>query len=157
MVRQTTKEERELIISLFQKGNSQRKIAQIINRSASTVQHIIERYTKEGRIRDKPRNKGRRKLNDKDERWIVRQIQVNPHKSVPEITNDLNDSLGKEVHPQTVRRVLWRADYKGRLARKKPFISKKNKQRDYCLLELTLLRDMNSGKMLFLRTRQKLI
>lgn len=52
MGRQTTLEERQLVIFHHKKNKSQREIAKILNRSASTIQHIIERYNRENRVKN---------------------------------------------------------------------------------------------------------
>jgi transposase len=46
----TTLKERQLVIYHFNKGNSLREITEIIQRSHTTVQHIIERYRKENTL-----------------------------------------------------------------------------------------------------------
>jgi transposase len=45
-----TLKERQLVIYHFNNGNSLRKITEIIQRSHTTVQHIIERYRKGNRL-----------------------------------------------------------------------------------------------------------
>lgn len=54
-----------------------------------------------------------------DERWIVRKIRENPKLSVPKLTNEVEKYLGKEVNPETVRKVLRKENFHGRVARKK--------------------------------------
>lgn len=51
--RRTSIEMRELIMPHFLTAVSQRKIAQIVTKSASIVQHIIEPYDKENRVHNK--------------------------------------------------------------------------------------------------------
>lgn len=51
MGRRTTIDQRELVIHHFKNGQSQRKIAEMINLAASTVQHIIERFLRENTVK----------------------------------------------------------------------------------------------------------
>ena len=55
MGHRTTLEQRKLVIHHFKIGTTQRKISEILNLPSSTVQHIIERYSKENRIQIKGR------------------------------------------------------------------------------------------------------
>lgn len=128
MGRQTTLEERQLVIFHHKKNKSQREIAKILNRSASTIQHIIERYNRENRVKNKRKISPKKKFNEHDERWIVRQSRNNPLLSAPKLTLEVQRVLGKTVNAETVRRTLRRADLHGRIARKKPFISEKNRR-----------------------------
>jgi hypothetical protein len=50
-----------------------REIAKIIQRSQSTVQHIIERYEKENRLISRVRNSAEKIFTVYDNRWILRQ------------------------------------------------------------------------------------
>lgn len=53
MGRQTSVEIRELVIKLYKEGKSQREIAKLVNKSRGTIQHIIHRFTRDGRIVNK--------------------------------------------------------------------------------------------------------
>lgn len=128
-MRQTTVAERELILHHHQKGKSYSQIAEIINRSRSTVQYIIKRYKDENRVESKRRIRRNKKLSIADERWIVRKIKNNPKLSVPKIVVEIADYLHKEVSCSTVRRVLRNHGYHGRTARIKPYISETNRKK----------------------------
>lgn len=126
MGRRTTIEQRELVIHHFKREMSQRKIAEVVNLNASTVQKIIERFIHENRIENKGRTAPNKIFNATDERYIVRKVEANPKLSIPKLTSELANDLGKTCCAETVRRVLRQRDLRGRVARKKPFISKKN-------------------------------
>jgi len=128
MGRRTTIEQRELVIHHFQDGKSVRKIAEITHLSASTVQHIVERFVHENRLENKGRKAPNKIFNESDERYIVRKVKANPKLSAPKLAAEVCGDLGKSCHPDTVRRVLHNHQLHGRVARKKPFISKKNIQ-----------------------------
>ena len=126
MGRRTTIEQRELVINKFKNGKSVRQIGEIVNLSASTVQHIIERYLHENRVESKGRSAPNKIFSASEERYIVRKIKVNPKLSAPKLVVDVHQELGKSCSAETIRRVLREHDFNGRVARKKPFISKKN-------------------------------
>ncbi|GFY04326.1 HTH_Tnp_Tc3_2 domain-containing protein [Trichonephila clavipes] len=73
--KETTIEERKLVIKLSNEGKSLRNIAKVVGRSVNCIQKILQRFKK----------------------------------------------------TETVRRVLKKAGYNGRVARKKPLIGKKNR------------------------------
>lgn len=127
MGRRTTIEERNLIITHFRNGYSQRNIAKMVNRYPSTVQHIIERYNNENRVENKSRVAPNKVFNVREERWIVREIANNPKKSAPKLRDEVERQFGKRCNPETIRRVLRKNNLNGRTARNKPFISQTNR------------------------------
>ncbi|GFU91897.1 transposable element Tc1 transposase [Trichonephila clavipes] len=78
--KETTIEERKLVIKLSNEGKSQRNIAKVDGRSVNCIQKILQKFKKTGR----------------------------------------------SVSAETIRRVLRKAGYNGRVARKKPLIGKRN-------------------------------
>lgn len=125
--KQTTLETRHLIIKLYGEGKSVRKIAEIVDRCPSTVHAIIQRYVKNFQVENKSRIGQGKKLNDHDERWILREIKTKPFTTANELKNMVNKNLEKEVCAETIRNVLRKNNFNGRIARKKPYISKKKK------------------------------
>lgn len=91
------------------------------------MQYIIQRYVRENRIEDKGRNAPNKIFSDNDERWILRKIKQNPTLSAPLIAKDAENFLGKKCIAETIRRILRKNDFYGRVPRKKPFISPKNR------------------------------
>jgi transposase len=73
----TTLKERRSVINEFNNGKSLRKLAQIIQRSPSTVQDIIERYKNESRLTSKVRKIAKKVFTAYDERRFLRQIKNN--------------------------------------------------------------------------------
>ncbi|GFX46834.1 transposable element Tc1 transposase [Trichonephila clavipes] len=53
--------------------------------------------------------------------------EVDPKISAPKIAASTSNTLGRSVSAETVRRVLRKAGYNGRVARKKPLIGKRNR------------------------------
>lgn len=73
--KQTTVEERKLIIKLHESGKTFREIAVLVNRAHSTVQYIIKRYKNDLSIVNKSRVGQGKKLSDRDERLILREVK----------------------------------------------------------------------------------
>lgn len=122
----TTFEQRQLVIFHHAKGLSYREIADLLNICKSTVYDIVQRFNKEDRIDSVPQKGRPVKLTDREKRKLIRKVKANPRISAPKLTVELYEDTGKMVHPETVRRVLRSEGFNGRIARKKPFISKIN-------------------------------
>ena len=132
MGRRTTIEQRELVLNHFKNGHSRRKIAEMVCLSDSTVQSIISRFVRENRVHDKGRTAPNKIFTAADERYITRKIKENAKLSAPKLATEIKNELRKSCSAETIRQVLRNHDFKGRVARKKPFISKKiNKATQY--------------------------
>lgn len=128
MGRRTTISERNLVITHYRNGYSQRDIAKMTNKCPSTVQHIIERYRDEDRVENKSRLPPNKIFNEREERWIVREVTINPKKSAPKLCAEVERQFGKRCNPETIRRILRKNNLNGRTARNKPFISQRNRR-----------------------------
>lgn len=117
---------RTMIISMCCRGKSLREIAAAVGRTHSTVQKIVNKWKHEGTIKNLPGRGRKRILSPADERVIVRTLRKNPKTSIPKLTSEVAGSIGRPVSADTVRRVAHRNNLRGRVARKKPFISKLN-------------------------------
>ncbi|KAJ4437995.1 hypothetical protein ANN_13934 [Periplaneta americana] len=114
------------IISLALRGYSLRKIGNIVKKPHSTVSYIVNKFKYNGSIKNIPRSR-KSFLNEKEKRFIVNKVKVNPRVTAPEIVQMLQQASGKKVSSRTVRRVLWQHGYCGRIPRKRPYVSKKNR------------------------------
>lgn len=127
--RQTSVKIRELIINHSKSGKSIRNIAEIVKQPKSTVFNIVTRYKNENNFSNKPKPSKRKIFSDSDERWLLRQVKKQPHLSAPKLAAEAEKCLGKKSDPETVRNVLRKHNFNGRVARKKPFVSKINKKK----------------------------
>lgn len=125
--RETTFEEREIIINLYKNGKSERNIAELCSKPRSTINSIIKKYKTSGTIFNKVRSGRPSKISDRLKTKIVRQIKINPKISAPKIAADIAGTDNVQVAPQTIRNVLKKHGYNGRVARKKCWVSKANK------------------------------
>lgn len=145
-MKQTTLEERKIIIHNFKLGKPYRDIAKIVNRSLSTVEYIIKRYNTENRIQRKGRNAPNKIFNAYEERWIVRKIKENSKLSAPRLTQEVEKYLKKTVNPETVRRVLRKNGFYGRTARNKPYVNEKNRKKRLKFAEEYIKEDFSFWK-----------
>lgn len=125
----TSFEKRQLVIFHHAKGRTHREIAEILNMRRSTVGDIIRRYENEDRIEYVPQRGQPRKLTDRDVRSIIRKVNKNPRISAPQLAKDLSKESSKTVHPETIRKILRKSGYHGRVARKKPLVSEVNRKK----------------------------
>ena len=120
---------RDLIIKLHKEKNSQREIAKIVGKSRSTIQKIITKFQITGNTKNKIRTGRPSIFTEKESRMIVRKVKNNPKISAPILKTDIENAVGKTCHPETIRRLLRKAGYHGRSIRKKPYVSKVNRQK----------------------------
>ncbi|GFU95339.1 transposable element Tc1 transposase [Trichonephila clavipes] len=66
-------------------------------------------------------------MNSITERRVIHQVKIDPKISAPKIAASTSNTLGRFVSAETVQRVLRKAGYNGRVARKKPLIGKRNR------------------------------
>jgi Transposase len=66
-------------------------------------------------------------FSNSNERWIVRKVKKKPTISVPKLATEVSKDLEINCNPETIRLVLQRNKFHGRVARKKPYISKLNR------------------------------
>ncbi|GFW05848.1 HTH_Tnp_Tc3_2 domain-containing protein [Trichonephila clavipes] len=100
----------------------------ILKLSKSTVFNIIDRF-KETKSVDKKQRSGRPKIfNERKQRWIARKVRLKPRTSAVKMTLKCKSRLEKFVKHETVRNVLRKYKYHGRVPQSKPYISKANKQ-----------------------------
>jgi transposase len=134
---------RKLIIKLTCEGKSLRQIGEIIGKPHSTVQKVLNKYKYEGTLQNLPGRGRKKKLNDNDERMVLRRIRNDPKLSVPKLQPDVESVSGKSVCCETIRNVLHRYGFYGRMARKKPFISEVNRKKRIEFAKMHLNKDQH--------------
>ncbi|GFX97823.1 HTH_Tnp_Tc3_2 domain-containing protein [Trichonephila clavipes] len=109
------------------KTNWELNIAKVVGRSVNCIQKILQKFKKTGMLANNE-GRGRKKImNSITERRVIHQVKIDPKISAPKIAASTSDTLGRSVSAETVRRVLRKAGYNGRVARKKPLIGKRNR------------------------------
>jgi len=123
----TTSEQRQLVVFHHARGRTIVEIAELLQIARSTVGHIVNRFENHDQL-DLGSGKGRSKiLTERDTNWLVREIKKDPKTSAPVLAARLRERFKIDVSSQTIRRTLKENGYNGRVARKKPYISKTNR------------------------------
>ncbi|GFS49063.1 HTH_Tnp_Tc3_2 domain-containing protein [Trichonephila clavipes] len=115
--KETTIEERKLVIKLSNEGKSQLNIAKVVGRSVNCIQKILQKFKKTGMLANNE-GKGRKKImNSITERRVIHQVKIDSKISAPKSAASIS-TLVRAVSAETVRRILRKAGYNGRVARK---------------------------------------
>ncbi|GFT66265.1 transposable element Tcb2 transposase [Trichonephila clavipes] len=125
--KETTIEERKLVNKLSNEGKSQRNIAKVVGRSVNCIQKILQKFKKTGILANNEGRARKKIMNSITERRVIHQVKIDPKISAPKSAASTFNTLGRSVSAETVRRVLRKAGYNGRVARKKPLIGKRNR------------------------------
>ncbi|GBM46121.1 Sodium-dependent phosphate transporter 1-A [Araneus ventricosus] len=126
--KETTISIRKFIIFHHSSGNSVRNIAKLVHLSHSTVQHVIKRFKEENRIENKVRKGRPAKLTERDQRFVIRKFVNVMCVSALKVSAEFNENFSAPISPETVRRVLRSVGLNGRFARRKFFVSAKNRK-----------------------------
>lgn len=118
---------RDRIVNLRNNGSTYREIANILQLNLSTVYYVIRKYKSTGDIENGKRTGRPKVLTARESRLIEKSVRKNPFISSVELSNDLASCSGICVTPRTIRNYLHKLGYKGRSARKKPYISETNR------------------------------
>lgn len=126
---------KKLILKLKNENKSLSEISKIVGRPRSSVQYVLQNFKKTKSFEVTPGRGRKPKLNEHLKRLIEREIKKDPKISAPTIAINLTERENISVNPQTIRNFLYTKGYRGRVARKKPYISPKNvkKRLDYAL------------------------
>jgi transposase len=116
-----------LIVDLIQKGVVVREVARRLKVTKSTVSFVYKKFEEFGSTTNRATSGRPRATTRTDDRAISRMAKKNPKVTAAEINKVLRSS-GVTVSNQTVRNRLYAVGLKGRRARCKPLISKKNKK-----------------------------
>ncbi|GFX69952.1 transposable element Tcb1 transposase [Trichonephila clavipes] len=107
-----------------------RKIGKIVGRTHSSIQRVINNYTSSKSVISKPRFGRPFKLTLREKRYVFKSIRLNPRLNASQIANDIRERFKKNTsHEDTIRKILKKAGYNGRVARKKPHISAVNRHK----------------------------
>lgn len=111
---------------LYRQSLSQREIAAQLGCSKTCVQQALKRLKDTGSLAYRLRPGSTPKTDARLNRRICRMS--NRRLTAVDISRDLAQSCGIQLHPMTVRRRLKAVGLHGRIARRKPFVSLKNRQ-----------------------------
>lgn len=126
--KEVSEEVKKIIVYHYNNGLTQQKIAELVNRPRTTIHYIIKKWKDEKTIENKTRCGRPKALSEGDERWLVRLVKKNPKTNATVLSKSVKENLNIAVTTQTIRNYLKTNDYRGRAARRKPYISKKKKK-----------------------------
>ena len=127
--KETTVEERNVIINAYKQSQTIREICTLVNRPRTTVTDIISRFKNNPECVNQPRSGRPPALSVREKREIIKMVKKEPKTPSSQIAATIKESFSTVVHPRTVRRVLNSAGYNARVCRKKPHISKVNQMK----------------------------
>lgn len=127
---QLTSEQRAQAIILLKNGFASREIAAKVGcKSHTTISRLKKKYEETGKVENKPGSGRPRKLNERDERSLIRRLMTKECTTAVQLQKSLKTSDNIEVSTNTVRRALKRNGLVARVKRKKPLLSKKHREK----------------------------
>ena len=127
--KELTEEERSYIVLMARGGLSISKIDAETKRPRGTVATMLRRFRISGNVQTGPRSGRPLVTTSRDERSLARLVKANRRATAKILTKKWNEVTQKKVSEMTTRRRLRSLGYNGRQARKKPYISSKNKKK----------------------------
>lgn len=120
--------ERKIIWECFQIHQNVMKVTQILGFSRGKVRNAIQYYRNKQTFEDSPRKK-QRKTTPAEDRIMTRLSKSDPFMTSVQIRAQMETDFNVKISSQTVRRRLKENNLNGRIARRKPNVSKKNIKR----------------------------
>ncbi|KAF7700690.1 hypothetical protein CDIK_0877 [Cucumispora dikerogammari] len=105
---------------------SQIKISEITGIPRTTVRRILKKYSKCYTLQRLPNSGRRNSLNKNEESIIVTEINKNPFISSDRIRLTIEKTTGTTIRTRKVRNYIAMTNFKSRVPRKIPLLSKKN-------------------------------
>lgn len=118
--------QRKLVVDLAISGKSYREVQTQTGISFSTVSNIVQKFKKYGLVTDLPGRGAKPKTTPADDRIIINILKKDRFSGAPAIAKQVENELGIVISPQTIRNRFKKAGFNGRMARKKPFLTKKH-------------------------------
>ncbi|CAG8758097.1 12531_t:CDS:1, partial [Rhizophagus irregularis] len=104
-----TTEQRAQAILMIERGFASREIAAKIGcKSHITILNLKKKYEKTSKVEDKQRSGQPRKLNERNERTIIRRLMTNECSNAVQLKKSLQINDEINVSSNTVRRALKR-------------------------------------------------
>lgn len=118
-------EMREVVVNLFKGGWSYKNISIQLGCSKTMVYNAIKHFKTYNTTANVVRNKRPRKTTQKTDNRIIRLARKNPMLTAVDIHKEIFCENGSALSVRSVRHRLVEAQLGGRVARKKPMVSKK--------------------------------
>jgi transposase len=123
---------------MIERGFASREIAAKIGcGSHTTILRLKKKYEETGNVKDKQRPGRPPKLNERNERTIIRRLLTGECTTAVSLTKSIQVNEDIEVSAETIRRVLRKNGFAARAKRKKPLLSKKHREKRRIVLYKT--------------------
>ncbi|KAF2881263.1 hypothetical protein ILUMI_24908 [Ignelater luminosus] len=127
-IRELSENECDQIFILHREKRTQVEIAQLMKCSRFAVQLAIKRYQDTDLHKTKPRT-GRPKVTTTAQGQFLKiNYLKDKHNTSSDLRNELSEAMGADISSRTVRRHLQGVGLKGCKARRKPWLSMRNKK-----------------------------
>ncbi|GFX54462.1 uncharacterized protein TNCV_2593961 [Trichonephila clavipes] len=120
---------KNMIILLRNEGLTYSSIGIQLNISLFTDRSVVKKFNEAGSTENKVRSGRPGIFSAREQRSITKEVKKNPKTSAPQLAKDVANTSHKTFSVQTIRNVLHEESYYGRAARKKPFISERNRRK----------------------------
>lgn len=122
-------EDRQKIIRMHQDQMSIRKISKYLDVSKTSVHRVISDWRRNGSVRPLPRRYKKKLILPYQFEKCLRRLQKEKHQTVAKFISIIRDTYGVEYSRSGLRKYMKREGVRGRIKRKKPLISNRNRLR----------------------------
>lgn len=126
MIKRLSLEQKSEIRLLKRLGRKEKEIAETYCVALSTIYRLLIKIDKTGSLERKQGFGRKSSLDIKDIQFILGEIKSDPKIGSSKLTAKLLKNNNTSVSSSTIRRCLIKMGYKGRIACRKPLLSKKN-------------------------------
>ena len=123
---------------MIEGGMRARKVAEILDRSESTVSRFLKRYQKTGNIENKHRSGRPKLITERGARKLSKIVKTDRRQSLQDTTHEFNASNVQPCSTRTIQRNVHSLGYNRRFVCKTIVVRKVNRKRrmDRCRLKL---------------------
>ena len=123
--------DKQTIISMIEVGMRARKVAEILDRSESTVSRFLKRYQETGNIENKHRSGRPKLITERGARKLSKILKTDRRQSLRDITHEFNASNVQPCSTRTIQRNLHSLGYNRRSVCKKWLSVKSTEKRGW--------------------------
>lgn len=120
---------KKMIVELFQKGFSRRKIGEVLNIPKSTVIDTVRKFLTSGSVENKPRSGRPALVKERAYRKLERIVKTNRRASLSDITLKFNEQNPDPVTKRCIQHHLHKHGYNRRVCKKKVVVREVNRRK----------------------------
>jgi len=124
-------EKRNVIVDLHKSKKSFKEIAEVTKVNFYTVRYIIRKWKKIGQVANISGRGRKMSTTPRFDRQIIKEVTLNRSISAPKLNAGLLSYYQVQISDQTVRNRIKSQGYNGRVARKKPLVSRVNEKKRF--------------------------